>query len=114
MNTNVMSSSETPKVELRKVYKTRFTACANVLARSHCRLGLEFLGPLHIRTRFPHEFIWRMNEMRECGPTVGLLLDSWHWHHAGAAAADINRGRQGPANASPRRRSRNTGSRAGP
>jgi sugar phosphate isomerase/epimerase len=34
-----------------------------------------------------------MNEMlefaRECGPNVGLLLDSWHWHHAGATAADI-------------------------
>jgi sugar phosphate isomerase/epimerase len=93
MTTYIMSSSETPKLELRKIYKTRFTACANVLGRSHCRLGLEFLGPLHIRTRFPHEFIWRMNEMlefaRECGPNVGLLLDSWHWHHAGATAADI-------------------------
>jgi sugar phosphate isomerase/epimerase len=93
MTTYIMSSSETPKLELRKIYKARFTACANVLARSHCRLGLEFLGPLHIRTRFPHEFIWRMNEMlefaRECGPNVGLLLDSWHWHHAGATAADI-------------------------
>jgi len=93
MTTYVMSSSETPKAELRKIYKARFTACANVLARSHCRLGLEFLGPLHIRTRFPHEFIWRMNEMlefaRECGPNVGLLLDSWHWHHAGATTADI-------------------------
>jgi sugar phosphate isomerase/epimerase len=93
MTTYIMSSSETPKAELRKIYKARFTACANVLARSHCRLGLEFLGPLHIRTRFPHEFIWRMNEMlefaRECGPNVGLLLDSWHWHHAGATTADI-------------------------
>jgi sugar phosphate isomerase/epimerase len=93
MTTYIMSSSEIPKLELRKIYKARFTACANVLARSHCRLGLEFLGPLHIRTRFPHEFIWRMNEMlefaRECGPNVGLLLDSWHWHHAGATAADI-------------------------
>ncbi len=93
MTTYIMSSSETPKLELRKIYKERFTACANVLARSHCRLGLEFLGPLHIRTRFPHEFIWRMDEMLafalECGPNVGLLLDSWHWHHAGATAADI-------------------------
>ena len=93
MTTYILSSSETPKAELRKIYKARFSACADVLARSHCRLGLEFLGPLHLRTRFPHEFIWRMNEMlefaRECGPNVGLLLDSWHWHHAGATAADI-------------------------
>lgn len=93
MTTWIMSSSETPKAELRKIYKSRFQACANVLARSHARLGLEFLGPLHIRRRFPHEFIWRMDEMlefaRECGSNVGLLLDSWHWHHAGATAADI-------------------------
>jgi sugar phosphate isomerase/epimerase len=34
-----------------------------------------------------------MNEMlafaKECGPNVGLLLDAWHWHHAGATAEDI-------------------------
>jgi sugar phosphate isomerase/epimerase len=34
-----------------------------------------------------------MNDMlafaRECGPNVGLLLDSWHWHHAGATPEDI-------------------------
>lgn len=93
MTTWVMSSSETPKAELRKIYKARFEACGNILARSHARLGLEFLGPLHIRKQFPHEFIWRMDEMlefaRDCGPNVGILLDSWHWHHAGATAADI-------------------------
>jgi sugar phosphate isomerase/epimerase len=64
-----------------------------VLARSQVRLGLEFLGPLHIRKRFPNEFIWRMDEMlefaKECGPNIGLLLDSWHWHHAGATPKDI-------------------------
>ncbi|MGC2401507.1 MAG: TIM barrel protein, partial [Acidobacteriaceae bacterium] len=36
---------------------------------------------------------WRMNDMlafaKECGPNVGLLLDSWHWHHAGATPEDI-------------------------
>jgi sugar phosphate isomerase/epimerase len=26
---------------------------------------------------------------RECGPNMGLLLDSWHWHHAGATPTDI-------------------------
>jgi sugar phosphate isomerase/epimerase len=64
-----------------------------VLARSHVRLGLEFLGPLHLRRQEPYEFIWRMPEMlafaRECGSNVGLLLDVWHWHHAGATTKDI-------------------------
>jgi sugar phosphate isomerase/epimerase len=93
MITWLMSSSATPKDELRRVYKKRFTETADILARSHVRLGLEFLGPLHLRTANPHEFIWRMNEMleftKECGSNVGLLLDAWHWHHAGATPADI-------------------------
>jgi sugar phosphate isomerase/epimerase len=91
--TYIGSSSETPKDELRRLYKKRFTECANILARSHCRLGLEFLGPLHIRRQFPNEFIWKMNEMlefaKECGSNVGLTLDAWHWHHAGGSVADI-------------------------
>jgi sugar phosphate isomerase/epimerase len=93
MITYIMPSSDTPKDELRRIYKQRFTAGAQVLAEHNVRLGLEFLGPLHFRTQFRYEFIWRMNEMlefaKECGPNVGLLLDSWHWHHAGATTQDI-------------------------
>ena len=93
MITWIMPSSKTPKAELRALYLKRFSACADVLARSHVRLGLEFLGPLHLRQMEPYEFIWRMPEMlafaRECGPNVGLLLDVWHWHHAGATIEDI-------------------------
>lgn len=93
MITYIMPSSKTPKDELRRIYKQRFTDSARVLARHNVRLGLEFLGPLHLRKMFPYEFIWRMNEMldfaKECGPNVGLLLDSWHWHHAGATTDDI-------------------------
>jgi sugar phosphate isomerase/epimerase len=93
MITWIMPSSKTPKAELRVLCLKRFSACADVLARSHVRLGLEFLGPLHLRQMEPYEFIWRMPEMlafaRECGPNVGLLLDVWHWHHAGATTDDI-------------------------
>jgi sugar phosphate isomerase/epimerase len=93
MMTYIMPSSTTPKDELRRIYKKRFTESANILARSHVRLALEFLGPLHLRRMYPHEFIWRMPEMlefaKECGSNVGLLLDAWHWHHAGASTADI-------------------------
>ena len=93
MMTYILSSSETPKEELRATYKERFTESAKILASHNVRFGLEFLGPLHIRKQFPHEFIWRMSEMltfaKECGPNVGLTLDSWHWHHAGATTEDI-------------------------
>lgn len=93
MVTYIMPSSDTPKAELRKLYKERFTASARILAEQNVRLGLEFLGPLEFRTKSRYEFIWRMNEMldfaKECGANVGLLLDSWHWHHAGATTSDI-------------------------
>jgi sugar phosphate isomerase/epimerase len=89
----IMASSETPKAELRKIFKDRLSAVSEILLRSNVRLGLEFLGPLELRKRAPHEFIWRMDEMlafaKECGPNIGLLLDAWHWYHAGATAADI-------------------------
>lgn len=93
MATWIPSSADLPKPEQRKLMQSRIKAVCDVLARSHVRLGLEFLGPLHIRKAKPHEFIWKMPEMlefaRECGSNCGLLLDSWHWHHAGATPADI-------------------------
>ncbi len=93
MITWIIPSSTLPKPEQRRIYLERFQAAAGVLAKPKVRLGLEFLGPLHLRKMFPHEFIYRMDEMtelaKECGPNVGLLLDSWHWHHAGATPQDI-------------------------
>jgi sugar phosphate isomerase/epimerase len=93
MTTFIMSSSDLPKAEQRKIFKQRFSESAKILAQHGVRLGLEFLGPLHIRKAKPYEFIYRMDEMTEfaaeCGPNVGLLLDAWHWHHAGATPKDI-------------------------
>lgn len=87
------AGSPTPKEEMRNTLKERLAAVGEVLARHDVRLGLEFLGPLQFRTRAPHEFIWRMNDAldfaKECGPNIGLLLDAWHWHHAGATVDDI-------------------------
>ena len=86
-------SSQTPKAELRGILKERLAAVSEILARSNARLALEFLGPLHFRKAQPYEFIWRMDEAlefaRECGPNIGLLVDVWHWYHAGATTADI-------------------------
>ena len=98
MVTYIMPSSDTPKAELRATYKQRFSESAKVLAESNVRLGLEFLGPLQFRKQFKYEFIWQMNEMlefaEECGPNVGLLLDAWHWHQAGATTAGYRECRQ--------------------
>jgi len=88
-------ATQTPKQELRQMLKTRFEAVGAVLSKYDVRCGLEFLGPLHFRQRAPHEFIWQMNEMvdfaRECGPSFGVVLDVWHWHHSGGTLQDIRR-----------------------
>lgn len=93
MMTYILSSSDTPRDQLAATYRDRFQKSARILAKHNVRLGLEFLGPLHIRKAKPYEFIWRMPDMlafaKECGPNVGLTLDSWHWHHAGATTQDI-------------------------
>lgn len=87
------ASSAMPSDEFRKLLKARLTAVAEVLARQNVRLGLEFMGPMVYRKRAQYEFLWRMNDVvafaKEIGPNIGLTLDSWHWHHAGATVEDI-------------------------
>ena len=93
ISTWVMSSSDTPKTQRWATLRERFKICADIMARRHVRFGLEFLGPVHIRKARKHEFIWKMEEMLklavEAGPNVGVLLDSWHWHHAGSTVDEI-------------------------
>jgi len=89
----VSPGSQVPREEQRKLLGDRLRQISEVLAKHGVRLGLEFLGPLALRAKAPHVFIYRMDEMlefaKECGPNIGILLDSWHWHHAGSTAADI-------------------------
>lgn len=88
-------SSPTPKDELRRTLKERFTAVGAVLAQYGVRCGFEFLGPLHFRPPSQHVFIYQMNEMvdfaSECGASFGVVLDVWHWYHSGSTLADIRR-----------------------
>jgi sugar phosphate isomerase/epimerase len=88
-----------PKEEQRKRVKDRLSAISEVLQPSKIRLGLEFLGPVYMRTgpardgapRYP--FIWTLPETvqlaSECGPNIGAVLDVWHWHHSGGTLAEI-------------------------
>lgn len=93
MSTWLLPSSPTPKAELRKIYVDRLRAICDVLARSHVKLAIEYVSPVHLRKLHPHEFIYRMDEMlelaKDAGPNAGLMLDSWHWRHAGATTQDI-------------------------
>jgi sugar phosphate isomerase/epimerase len=75
-------------------HTTRLRQVANVLKDYSVRLGLEYVGPKTSWTSGRYCFIHTMAEMRdliaEIGTgNVGLLLDSWHWWHAGDTVEDI-------------------------
>ena len=86
-------SSERPREVQAAIYRERLRRCCEVLEKYSIRLALECITPLHSRRAHPHEFIWRNEEMLEFGSTVspqcGLIIDAWHWYHAGADPGGI-------------------------
>lgn len=72
----------------------RFRACAQILGDFGMQLGLEFVGPHHLRRRGAHLFVYDLPGTLELIdgiglPNVGLLLDSYHWHTTDGTAAAI-------------------------
>jgi sugar phosphate isomerase/epimerase len=90
---SIPASSLTAAQQLRPTLVRRVSACATVLREHGIDFAIEVLGPLQRRREAPHEFIWRLADgadfARACPANVGLLVDSWHWHHAGDTARDI-------------------------
>lgn len=71
----------------------RFRPIAQTLAEYGCTLGLEFIGPKTLRSRFAHEFAYTAGDMlefaRAIGPNVGLLHDCWHWYTSGGTIEEL-------------------------
>ena len=72
----------------------RLREVARVLGDHEVRLGLEYVGPKTAWAARRYPFLHTLAETRELiaeiGATnVGLVLDSWHWYHAGDGAADV-------------------------
>jgi sugar phosphate isomerase/epimerase len=75
-------------------HRERMGEVAKILNDNGVRLGLEYVAPRTswVGNRYP--FIHTMAEMRDLlaainAPNLGLILDSWHWWHAGDGVADI-------------------------
>ena len=87
------SSAAIPKDEWRKIALDRARAMSVVMERHQVKMGIEFSGPMHYRTQFKYETIYRVPETlefcKEAGLNWGLVLDSWHWYHAGGTYEDI-------------------------
>jgi sugar phosphate isomerase/epimerase len=72
----------------------RLREVARVLAEHDIRLGLEYVGPRTSWTARRYPFLHTLAETRELIAdiglrNVGLVLDSWHWYHAGDGPADV-------------------------
>jgi sugar phosphate isomerase/epimerase len=81
-------SSDLPRAAQAQIYRDRLKKCCDVLDEYSIRLALECITPVHLRRAHPYEFLWRNAEMLDFGlsisPHAGLVVDAWHWHHAGA------------------------------
>jgi sugar phosphate isomerase/epimerase len=72
----------------------RLREVARVLGDHGLRLGLEYVGPKTAWSARRYPFLHTLAETRELIAeiglaNVGLVLDSWHWYHAGDSAADV-------------------------
>lgn len=72
----------------------RLRTCAQILGAYGIRLGLEFVGPHHLRTAWANPFLWTMHETLDWiaaigEPNVGLLFDAYHWYTNGHTLEDI-------------------------
>jgi sugar phosphate isomerase/epimerase len=73
---------------------TRLREVARALREHDVRLGLEYVGPRTSWANRRYTFIHTLAEMKDLiaeinTGNVGLVLDSWHWWHAGDTVADL-------------------------
>lgn len=94
--TYILPSTDRKPAHFMALATRRLRICAQILGAYGIRLGLEFVGPHHLRTAWKFPFIWTLDEtldwIQAIGePNVGLLLDSFHWHTTGLSVQDIER-----------------------
>jgi sugar phosphate isomerase/epimerase len=72
----------------------RLRQVAKIAGDGGVRLGLEYVAPKTLWASQRYPFIHTMAEMKDLlaeigAANVGMVLDSWHWWHAGDSAEDI-------------------------
>jgi sugar phosphate isomerase/epimerase len=92
--TYILPSTDLNAAHFMALATKRLRTCAQILGAYGIRLGLEFVGPHHLRTRWKHPFIWTMGETLDWidaigESNVGLLLDAYHWYTTEMAVRDI-------------------------
>lgn len=92
--TYILPSTDASPARFMAQTVRRLRSCAEVLGAYDIRLGLEFVGPHHLRTAWASPFIWTAEETLELAaaiglPNVGLLVDVYHCHTTGLTAQDL-------------------------
>jgi sugar phosphate isomerase/epimerase len=75
-------------------HAARLRQVAGVLGDHGVRFGLEYVAPKTLWTSGRYPFIHTLAEMKDLLAEInlsnaGLVMDSWHWWHAGDTAADL-------------------------
>lgn len=94
--TYVLPSTDMNAARFMALATRRLRACAEILDAYGIRLGLEFVGPHHLRTRWANPFIWDIPSTLDWidaigRRNVGLLFDAYHWYTSEATYDDILR-----------------------
>lgn len=94
--TYILPSTDLNAAHFMALATRRLRTCAQILGAYGIRLGLEFVGPHHLRTRWKHPFIWTVEETLDWidaigESNVGLLYDAYHWYTNGLTVADIEK-----------------------
>ena len=89
-------SDDFPFQENFERHQTRLKAIAEILEPHDIRLGLEFQAAEHLRKDLAFEFISTPEKLISLvdvigSPSIGLTLDLWNWHVAGATVDDVKK-----------------------
>ncbi|WP_175638955.1 sugar phosphate isomerase/epimerase family protein [Metabacillus schmidteae] len=92
--TYILPSTDFNSAQFMSLAIKRLRICAEVLGSYDIRLGLEYVGPHHLRDTWKNPFIWTQKETLQLIdaiglPNVGLLLDSYHWYTTGLSSEDL-------------------------
>jgi len=92
--TYILPSTDMKAARFMALATRRLRTCAQILGAYGIRLGLEFVGPHHLRSRWENPFIWTLEETLEWidaigESNVGLLFDAYHWYTNSLTVADI-------------------------
>ncbi len=92
--TYILPSTDLKPAHFMVLATRRLRVVADLLATYGISLGLEFVGPYHLRTTWNYPFIWTMEETLDWinaiqRPNVGLTLDAIHWYTTGLSVEDL-------------------------